>query len=75
MTEQPISPRTRLWQRPLPLQRQDSNRNDFIDKVRERERERAMIFVGTGRVAEVSFNFRDIERKPSSAHGSYRRSK
>lgn len=25
-------PKTRLWQRPLPLQRQDSNKNDFIDR-------------------------------------------
>ncbi|KAL5269397.1 hypothetical protein ACHWQZ_G003028 [Mnemiopsis leidyi] len=32
LTKQPVAPRTRLWQRPLPLQRQDSNRNDFIDK-------------------------------------------
>ena len=32
LVKQPVTPRTRLWQRPLPLQRQDSNRNDFIDK-------------------------------------------
>ena len=31
LAKQPVAPRTRLWQRPLPLQRQDSNRNDFID--------------------------------------------